>query len=104
MKRDRYVSRDADASGGSLLTPLVVLFGSRMTVNAEVRGELRVRLLDGTGKPIPGFDADDCKPIRGDSLAHPVEWKTSLAALRGKPVQMEFILRDARLYAFELRE
>jgi hypothetical protein len=104
MKRDRYVSREADARGGTLRTPLVVLIGDRMTVNAEVKGELRVRLLDRAGQPIPGFDADDCPPIRGDSVSHPVKWPSSLATLQGQPVHIEFLLREAKLYAFELHE
>ncbi len=104
MPRDRYVSRDAGADGGSLLTPPAVLAGRRMTVNADVSGELRVRLLDAKGKPIPGFDVEDCRPVKGDSVAHPIEWKTSLATLGDTPVQVEFLLRDARLYGFDLAE
>ena len=102
MARDRYVSRDAGPAGGTLLTPPVVLGGGKMTVNAEVNGELRVRLLDASGKPIPGFDADDCMPVKGDSLAHVIQWKGSPATLPRKPLRMEFLLRDARLYGFEL--
>ena len=78
IPRDRYVSRDAGAKGGTLTTPPVILQGKKLTVNACVRGEMRVRLLDASGKPIPGFDAADCKPIQGDAVALPVEWKGSL--------------------------
>ena len=58
IQRDRYVSRDAGADGGRLVTPTVVLAGGKMTAN--VRGELRLGLLDADGKPIPGFSPDDC--------------------------------------------
>jgi hypothetical protein len=101
MPRDRYVSREAGAKGGTLLTPTVVLAGNKMTVNAAVKGELRVRILDASGGPIPGFNAQDCQPIRGDSLAHAVEWKADLASLANKPVRFEFLLRDAQLYGFD---
>ena len=104
MLRDRYVSRDAGTDGGSLLTPPVVLAGTKMTVNAEVKGELQVRLLDSRGRPIAGFDADDCKPIRGDDLAHAIVWRAPLATLKNRPVQIELILRDAQLYGFDLAE
>ena len=104
MPRDRYVSRDAGAEEGLLLTRPLVLAGSKLTLNAKVEGHLRVRLLDGAGKPLPGFDAADAQPIRGDGLALPVRWKGSLATLRGKPVQIEFALRNAQLYGFDLRE
>ena len=104
MPRDRYVSRDADTDGGSLLTPPAVLAGTKMTVNAEVKGELRVRLLDEKGEPIAGFDADDCESVRGDNLRHPVKWKAPLATLQNRPVKIEFVLRDAQLYGFDLAE
>jgi hypothetical protein len=102
MLRDRYVFRDAGSDGGTLRTPPVILSGSKMTVNASVLGRLRVRLLDKSGKPIPGFDADDCQAIQGDSLAHVVQWKAALSTLRDRPVILEFILHEAQLYAFDL--
>ena len=102
MPRDRYVSRDAGPEGGTLSTPALILTGDRMTVNAKIDGELRVRIRDRAGNPVPGFDAADCQPVRGDSLAHPVEWTGSLATLHDKQVSMEFLLEDGRLYGFEL--
>ena len=56
-----------------------------------------------TGEPIPGFRFDDCRPIVADALAAPVEWKQPLAALRARPIRLEFSLRNARLFAFELQ-
>jgi hypothetical protein len=104
IPRDRYVSRDAGAESGTLTTQPVVLQGGKITVNACVRGEMRVRLLDVAGKPLPGFDVDDCKPIQGDAVALPVEWKNSLSAVKDKPVRIEFQMRDAQLYAFDVAE
>jgi len=104
MKRDRYVSRDAGPEGGTLRTPPVVLAGQTITVNAAVKGELRVELLDGSGKPIPGFAASDCEPLRGDDLAHRVRFKRTLTTLQDKPVHVAFHLRDAKLYGFALVE
>jgi hypothetical protein len=102
IPRDRYVSRDADQNGGTLTTPPVILEGNKLTVNAAVHGQLRVRLLDADGKAIPGFDAADCRPIQGDGVALPVEWKGSLDAVKGKPVRIEFQMKDAQLYAVDL--
>jgi hypothetical protein len=103
MQRDRFVSRDAGSNGGSLRTPTIVVEREKLTVNANVKGELRVRLLDENGAALIGFDAGDCAPVRGDSLAHPIQWKggQSLKALQGKSVRLEFLLQDARLYGFE---
>jgi hypothetical protein len=75
-----------------------------ITVNAKIHGELRLRLLAESGLPAPGFFWKDCQPIQGDSLAHAVRWKGDPASLQGKPVRLEFTLRDAELYGFELRE
>jgi hypothetical protein len=70
-----------------------------MTVNAKVEGILRVRLIDATGKAIRDFDWVD---VRGDSVAHRVPWKSSLKTLGKEPVRIEFELRDAQLFAFDL--
>jgi hypothetical protein len=102
LKRDRYVAREASATLATLRTPLVILGAASMTVNAIVSGEMKVRILDFTGKPVPGFDWADGAPLRGDSLAHPVRWRRDPASLRSQPVRLEFALREAHLYAFEL--
>ena len=38
-------------------------------------GEVRVVLLAGDGKPIPGFSKEDCEPIRRDGLDLPIRWE-----------------------------
>jgi hypothetical protein len=102
MLRDRYVAREAKETQGSLRTPLVLLDATGMTVNAKVEGELRIRIVDPSGKALPGFDWADCEPIRGDSIRHAVRWKGDLASLQGKPVHVEFSLRNAHLFGFDL--
>jgi len=102
MKRDRFVARAAGSPGGTFRTPLVTIHGSGLTVNAQVRGELRVAVLDADGQPIRGLGAADCAPITGDSLAHPVKWQQPLASSASRPVRLEFHLRDAQLYAIDL--
>jgi hypothetical protein len=104
MPRDRYVSRGAGANGGLLITRPVILRGGKLLVNASVRGELRVRLLDVEGEAISGFDAADCTPILGNGVTLPVEWKGSLASVKDRPVRIEFQMKDADLYGFELAE
>ena len=102
LRKNGFVSYDADANRGYLRTPLLNLDAARMTVNAKVEGELWVRVLDETDKPIPGFDWVDGQPIRGDSVSHPVQWKASLERLKGGSVRLEFSLREAELYGFDL--
>ena len=102
LPRDRFVSRDAGPECGTLRTPLLRLDASSLVVNAEVTGELRVRVCDERDMPIEGFDTPDCAPLRGDSLRHPIRWNAPLATLRRRPIRLEFAARDARLYGFEL--
>ena len=102
MPLDRYVSRDAGDARGALRTPLLTISAARMTVNANVDGGLQARILDASGMPLPGFDWTDCRVIRGDSVRHPVRWKSDISSLKGRPVRIEFALRNARVYGFEL--
>jgi hypothetical protein len=48
---------------------------------------------------MPGFGDSNCKPIQGDGVALPVEREKSLSTGKGTPVQREFQLKDAQLYA-----
>ncbi len=104
LRKDGFVSRDAATACGSLVTPLVRFNAARMTANARVRGELRVRILDETGRSVPGFSKGDVAPIRGDSTAHTVNGRAGLSELARRPVRLEFALRDGELYGFELLE
>jgi hypothetical protein len=103
MPRDRYVAREAGDTEATLRTPLVSFDATKLTVNARVDGHLRVRLLDAAGKPIPGFDWDDCGLIHGDSVEHAVRWKGHMSAPRAAPLSVEFSFRNARVYAFDLK-
>jgi hypothetical protein len=104
MKRDRYVARQAGEQPGKLVTPLVTIDAEGLSLNVDSsRGEVRVQVTNADGKPLEGFSFADGRPISADSLAAPVEWKKSLAELRGKPVRLEFSLKDASLYALETR-
>ncbi|HJN17013.1 MAG TPA: hypothetical protein QGH10_16020, partial [Armatimonadota bacterium] len=98
MPRDRYVARVAGNTRGTLRTPLLTLSSASMTINAKIDGYLRVRVLDESGAPIPGLDWDDCPSITGDSIAHPVP----LHLPRGRPIHLEFALRNASVFGFDL--
>lgn len=105
MKRDRYVAREAGPEGGSFRTPLLLLApdARTMTLNVDARGsEVRVQVLSPEDQPLAGFSQSDCEAIRGDVLAAPVRWARPLADLAGQPVKVEFCLKNARVFAFEL--
>ena len=75
---------------------------AKMTVNANVSSEARVRLVEPSGQAVSHFDFADCAPLQGDKLAHEVRWKGNLGAVRGRPIHVEFSLDNAKLYAFDL--
>jgi hypothetical protein len=100
MPRDRYVSRDADLNLGTLVTKPVIMIANRLTVNANAKGECRVRLLSMECKPVEGYGWAE---LKGDSVEHEVVWKKSLSALAGIPVRIEFQLKNAQLFGFYLQ-
>ncbi|MGE0607169.1 MAG: hypothetical protein AB7O62_08765 [Pirellulales bacterium] len=104
--RDRFVSANGPAAGGTLTTVPLRFAGKRLEINAvtQGRGEVRVELLDAAGKPLPGFGPSSA--VKGDNLRHAVAFPepADLAELAGKLVCLRFQLRDAQLYAFAFRD
>ena len=103
MKRDRYVSLDADTGEGYIITVAAPLDAESLTVNAAIGGSMRVSVLDSDNKSFPGFDDGDYEPIRGDSLHHPVKWKRPLKELSGETVRIQFMWTKGRLFSFDLK-
>jgi hypothetical protein len=103
IKRDRYIAREAGVEPGLIKTPLVVLEGEGLTLNVDARdGEIRAQATEADGKPLPGFAFEDCTPINTDSLTAPVTWKRPFSEISGKPLRLEFYLKNARLFAFDV--
>ena len=104
LRRDGYISLVPydDLTVAEVTTKPLKFEGSRLLVNAVADQSLGVELLDGAGKPIPGFERANCSPIKGDKLDHVVTWKggKSVGALAAKPVKVRFYLKRAHLYAF----
>lgn len=98
-KRDRFVAHEAGSGDGTILTPAITLGAENLSLNVDARGgEVRVQVTTLDGETIPGFTFQDCQPITSDSLAAAVQWSKPLATLRGKPVRLEFSLKNARLF------
>ncbi|MHB9109142.1 MAG: glycoside hydrolase family protein [Armatimonadota bacterium] len=106
LRRDGFVSADADYSGGEFTTPPFTFDGDRLQVNADgsAAGWLKVEVQDPAGNPLPGFTAADARPVLGNRLDHPVTWKEhgNLSGLAGRPIRLRFVMRDIKLYAFRL--
>jgi hypothetical protein len=103
LRLDGFVSLDAGAAGGTVLTRPLIFSGRSLHVNVDaLHGELRAEILDGkTGSVIPGFSSARCTPARGDHLDVRLEWSGGrLETLEGRAVQLRLSLRQASLYAF----
>jgi len=101
MKKDRYVSREADFNGGYLKTKPVIIEASKITVNAMVIDSGQVRLVDEHGNQIEGFE---WRELIGDSIDHNIKWNKELSTISGVPVRLEFQLKNAELFGFELHQ
>jgi len=108
LRRDGWVSADADLAGGQLTTSPLKFKGTRLELNAATGGggSIRVELLDENSRPLPGFSKELALPATGNSLRMPVTWKSGndLARLAGKTIRLRFHLKDCRLYAFRFRD
>jgi hypothetical protein len=103
MKRDRYVARQATGPG-LLETKLLKFSGKELALNLKTTGgEVRLSVLDANHHPLRGFGFADCDPILSDSLSASVHWKKSIGQLTGKTIRLQISLRDARLFALEVR-
>ena len=81
-KRDRFVRlapAQADRQMALETVPLTLdadgVLALRINARLSETARLRVALLDAAGeRELAGFGLDDCRPVAGDSLAHPVVW------------------------------
>jgi hypothetical protein len=83
---------------GIVVTRPITCAGNKLQVSADAAGgSLRVAVLDSEG-----FGLADCQPINADVTDGVVTWQgdRDLASLSGKPIQLKFELRGAKLYAF----
>ncbi len=89
---------------GTAVTRPAKLAGKQLLVNATTRpgGRLRVEILNEAGRPLPGFTAEDCEPVRGDHHAATVRWKGGTRAPAGA-VKARILLLRAFLYGMEWR-
>ena len=105
LRPDGFVSVSAPFTGGRLITKPLVFSGRRLLVNhaTSAAGGMRVGIRDADGRPLPGFTLDECSEIVGDRLEHAVQWKSGgdMGPMAGKPVRLEFELRDADLFAIQ---
>ena len=103
LRRDGFASMDADNTEGMLTTRPLSFIGKHLFVNVDAeQGDLRVEILDETGRVIAPFSRDNCVPIRVNKTLQAIRWKvvSDMSVVVGKPVRFRFYLTSGRLYAF----
>lgn len=107
MRLDGFVSADADYLGGELTTPRIRFTGSRLELNVDAGGggAVQVELLDGQGRPIPGYSLEEADPLCGNSVRMPVSWngKTDVSSVSSRVIRLRFVMNDCKLYAFHFQ-
>ncbi len=107
LRMDGFVSIHALYVGGEFVTRPLIFEGKELVINysTSAAGSIRVEITDKNGKPIQGFELDECPEIYGDEIEKVVEWKSQsdLSSLAGKPIRLRFILKDAELYSIRFR-
>ena len=107
LRIDGFVSLQAPLAGGEMLTKPIVFQGNQLVINfsTSAAGSVRVEIQDANGQPIPGFTLAESSEIFGDQLDRVVTWKAGpdLSKLAGRPVRLRFLLKDADLYALQLK-
>ena len=102
LRVDGFVSVDADAETGALITKPFTCWGDSLHINAAAKGGLvAVAVLDEEGVQCEGFGRMDCALFDGDSVDQQVTWRRSAYGdLKGRVIRLKFYLRDAHLYGF----
>ncbi|MBN1513912.1 MAG: LamG domain-containing protein [Phycisphaerae bacterium] len=103
LRKDGFASLGADSTQGEVLTRSLTDTGGTLRVNCDASaGLLRVEVLDADGAVIPGFAAEECRPITSDGVSQPVSWNEhQLLPSESEPLRLRFLLDNASLFAFE---
>jgi hypothetical protein len=108
LRLDGFFYLEAKEEPGTVLTKPFALKGDKVQVNVDAAGGyVKVELLDADGSEIPGFSGDAAKLYRDpDKLRLEPEWygQADLSSLKGKQVRLRFTLKNAKIYAFQIRQ
>lgn len=105
LKVDRYLGfHTSGRQVGFLRTPVRTWMGNSLTVNADIRGELRAALCDPSGQFLPGFSFEECEPVIGNEIAHKINWRSSIpASLQHQEVQIALQVKEGAVFAFTVQ-
>jgi hypothetical protein len=96
----------ASDQSGAFTTTAMLCNGDELSLNLDTAirtGQVLVELQDEKGCPIVGYTLAECDPICTSNLDHRVTWNgnASITRLRNQAIRIRFVMRIAKLYAFE---
>ena len=103
MRRDGFMSLDADGEGGTVTTNSFVPGSPILYVNVDaghdsLQGSLLVEVVDAEGSVVARS-----REVRGDQPRYPVQWESGhLQVHMHRPIQLRFKLRNAAFYSYWL--
>jgi hypothetical protein len=104
LRVDGFVSMHAPLAGGEFTTRPLTFGGDRLVLNlsTSAAGSIRAEVQDAAGRPLDGLRLADCPEFIGDRLDYEAHWNggRGVGGLKGRPVRLRFVLRDADLYSF----
>lgn len=97
LRRDGFMSLDADARGGSVTTDPFGLSSPWLYVNVDAgHGSRVVEVVDAEGSVVARS-----REVRGDQLRFPVQWEAGdLQDHLQRPIQLRFKLQNAAFYSY----
>jgi hypothetical protein len=103
QRLDGFVSLDAGATTGTVVTKPLVFEGDKLVLNISVEGSARVGILDKDGRAVSGFAIGDCDPISTDNVGHVVNWKgkSDVSGAAGNVIKLKLELKNTKLYALQ---
>ena len=107
LRRDGFVSADADLSGGEFVTPPLNFEGNALELNVDCGsgGWLLVELQDAEGRAIEGYTLKTCETITANAITKRVSWKEIGPQIKIKgPIRLRVVMRSTKLYSFRFVE
>ncbi|MFA6471418.1 MAG: hypothetical protein WCU00_05170 [Candidatus Latescibacterota bacterium] len=101
LRRDGFISLDAERSEGEVVTKPFILTGSKLFVNSDAKnGWIQVEITDAEGKPVAVSGK-----ISGDSPRGEVMWETGkFEKIKGHVVSLRITVKNAQLYSYWAEE
>jgi len=100
LRKDGFASLDAGEQVATVTTKKLTGAKGLLHVNCDASGGwLKAEILDASGKVIPGYALDECKPLEADKVSHVMTWKNEMALPDGD-IRIRFEMQSALLYSF----